>query len=147
MSESMGLICIRHKQIVWIGQIGGGRHTLYSNEKDTMELLRRFLDTHQELHCTLTYKPTQDFEDMAKIEATDDRKIVARNYTDDPSIDAIVTIGHMDSEHEGIYAKAEAFIAFKSERTANKASEGTPQPVLIVPDTEENRRKLRMEEV
>lgn len=41
---------------------------------------------------------------------------------------------------------AEAFTAFTNGRTANKASAGPPQRVLIVPDTEENRRKLGMEE-
>ncbi len=47
MSDTWHLVCDETKKRIWIGQGWGGMTTLYSDEDETMEMLKRFLNEHQ----------------------------------------------------------------------------------------------------
>jgi hypothetical protein len=48
MSQTFSLACRDCKKHVWIAQGHKGNIHLYSGEKETMEMLKRFLETHTE---------------------------------------------------------------------------------------------------
>ncbi len=46
MSDTFYLVCDETKKKLWIGQGWGSMTNFYSGEKETMELLKRFLNEH-----------------------------------------------------------------------------------------------------